>query len=313
MEETTDVLGAPYVARTIPLAADEEGEVVATLVSRRAPGTAKGAVLHVHGFADYFFQTHLADWWVERGWDFHAVDLRKYGRSWLPHQTPTYVADLATYDEDLDAAYRLVAAEQERVVLTGHSTGGLVLSLWLDRVRPAGVVGLVLNSPWLEMNAGPLLRTVGTTVIDVVGARRPMRVVSREVTGDYARSLHRDHDGEWDFDLRWKPLASFEVRTGWLRAIRRAHARLHRGLDVGVPVLVQSSTRSTTEKAPMDVVSSTDVVLDVDQIRRWAPSLGRHVTIAQTEGAMHDVYLSRQPARDAAFDELGRWVGAYLG
>jgi alpha-beta hydrolase superfamily lysophospholipase len=79
----------------------------------------------VHGFADYFFQTVAADWWVERGYDFYALDLRKYGRSWLPHQTPTYVADVTTYYEDLDAALAVVAAGHDHVVMSAHSTGGL--------------------------------------------------------------------------------------------------------------------------------------------------------------------------------------------
>ena len=311
-QEATDVLGAPYTARTLPLRPDDEGAVVATLVSRRAARPTNRAALHVHGFADYFFQTVAADWWVERGYDFYALDLRKYGRSWLPHQTPTYVADVTTYYEDLDAALAVVASEHDHVVMSAHSTGGLTVPLWLHDRRPEGVVGVALNSPWLEMNAGLLMRTLGTKVLDAVGARQPMRLIPRDVSGHYARSLHRDHAGEWDFDLRWKPLESFAVYAGWLRAVRRAHARVHRGLDVGAPVLVLSSTRSGTEAQLGDAATSTDIVLDVEQIRHWAPSLGRHVTIAQVEGAMHDVTLSRQPARDRVFDELGRWLDAYV-
>ncbi len=311
-EESTDVLGPPYTARTLPLRPDDEGEVVATLVSRRAERPNGGAVLHVHGFADYFFQTVAADWWVERGYDFYALDLRKYGRSWLPHQTATYVADLATYDEELEQAYRLVREDHDRVLLSGHSTGGLIVPLWVDRRRPRGLSGLVLNSPWLEMNNSTLMRTAGTAVIDRLGAWDPMRVIPRSVTGLYARSLHHEHDGEWDFDLRWKPLQSFPARVGWLRAVRRGHARLHRGLDVGVPTLVLTSTRSAAEATLADA-RSADIVLDVEQLRRWAPALGRHVTLVQVEGAIHDVTLSPQPARDRVFDELGRWVGAYGG
>jgi alpha-beta hydrolase superfamily lysophospholipase len=92
-----DVLGEPYVAETIELDADDEGAVVATLVSRpAAPSTGPGhrAVLHVHGFADYFFQTGAADYWTGRGFDFYALDLRKYGRSLREHQTPNFVTDL---------------------------------------------------------------------------------------------------------------------------------------------------------------------------------------------------------------------------
>ena len=62
-------------------------------------------MLHVHGFADYFFQTEYAEWWIARGYDFYALDLRKYGRSIRAHQTPNYVADLREYFAELDPAW----------------------------------------------------------------------------------------------------------------------------------------------------------------------------------------------------------------
>ena len=99
-----DVLGEPYERRVIDLGRDDEGPVVATLVSRRAARSDGRAVLYVHGFVDYFFQTHLADFFVDRGWDFHAIDLRKYGRSLLPHQTPNFCRDVSEYFPELDAA-----------------------------------------------------------------------------------------------------------------------------------------------------------------------------------------------------------------
>src|SRR5688572_16365249 len=55
-----DLLGPEYTAREIPLRPDSEGEVVATLVSRRAAEPTTRAVLYVHGYVDYFFQDHLA-------------------------------------------------------------------------------------------------------------------------------------------------------------------------------------------------------------------------------------------------------------
>ena len=82
-------------------------------------------MLHVHGFADYFFQTAYAEWWTERGYDFYALDLRKYGRSILPHQTPNYIADLHDYFPELDA--RLGAG---RAPATGTSCSAAT--------RPAG-------------------------------------------------------------------------------------------------------------------------------------------------------------------------------
>ena len=83
----------------------------ATLVHRPAPEPTDRAVLHVHGFADYFFHTEYAEWWNARGHDFYALDLRKYGRSLREHQTPNYVEDLREYFPDLDAAWGRVAVE----------------------------------------------------------------------------------------------------------------------------------------------------------------------------------------------------------
>jgi len=36
------------------------------------------------------------------------------------------------------------------------------------------------------------------------------------------------------------------------------------------------------------------------------------VTCVQIEGAVHGVVLSARPVRKQVYDELGRWLGAYL-
>lgn len=310
----TDVLGEPYLAETLELAPDDEGEVVATLVHRPAEAPTGRAVLHVHGFADYFFHTAYAEWWTERGYDFYAVDLRKYGRSLREHQTPTYVANLEEYFEELDEAWRLVTERDghDHVVVSAHSTGGLTASLWADARQPEQLAGLVLNSPWLDFQAGLLMRTVGTAVVKQLGARKPLREIPRKVSGLYGRSLHRDHDGEWDFDLVWKPLESFAVTTGWLRAIRIGHSRLQRGLAVPCPVLVLSSGASASPVEMGPDVHGFDIVLDVKQIRRWSTAVGPHVTYVAVEGARHDVVLSLPEPRAQAYAEIDRWHTAYV-
>ena len=110
-----------------------------------------------------------------------------------------------------------------------------------------------------------------------------------------------------------KPLGSFPVYAGWIRAIRAGHTLVARGLDVRAPVLVECSARSGHPSSMSDPsVSSTDIVLDVEQIRRRAPLLGRHVTIAMIEGALHDVTLSAEPVRKEVFGELDAFLGAYV-
>jgi len=312
-ELVPDILGEPYLAETIGLPPDDEGAVVATLVVRRAATPTGRAVLHVHGFADYFFHTAYAEWWTDRGYDFYALDLRKYGRSLRPHQTPNYVTDLREYFPDLDAAWQRATERDghDHVVISAHSTGGLITALWANQRKPP-LAGMVLNSPWLDMQGGLLVRTLGTTVLKRIGARRPRREIPRRVDGLYNRGLHAEHEGEWDFNLEWKPIESWPVYAGWLRAIRVGHDELHRGLEVGCPVLVLSSGETRRPKEMGDDVHGYDIVLDVPQIRRWAVALGRHITYVAIDGARHDVVLSLPEARAQVYAELDRWVTAYV-
>jgi alpha-beta hydrolase superfamily lysophospholipase len=320
MDATTDVLGPEYEAIELPLGHDAEGEVVATLVRRRGDRPSRRAVLYVHGFVDYFFQRHLADFYTDRGYDFYALDLRKYGRSLRPHQTPNFVRSLSEYFSEIDEAVRIVREEDDHdvLLLNGHSTGGLVAALWADRVRGKGLVdALFLNSPFLDINEPLPMRKLGAGLARALGGRFPKAKLPAGVSDLYPRSIHRDHDGEWEFDLEWKPLDGFPVRAAWLAAIRRGQLRVHGGLDIDVPVLVMASTRSVKpHRAPRTPgaadLGSADAVLDVEHMARWAPRLGRHVTLVRIDGGLHDLVLSAKPVRDQVFTELSRWMTGYL-
>ncbi|MCB7135728.1 alpha/beta hydrolase [Cellulosimicrobium marinum] len=317
-----DVLGDDYERLTLPLPPDTEGEVVATLVRRRrAEPTAHDAepyldVLYVHGWSDYFFQTELAEFWEAHGARFHALDLRKYGRSLRPHQTPGFVSDLGTYDEDLDAALAAIGhgahrTTRRRLVLMGHSTGGLTLSLWAGR-NPGRASALVLNSPWLEFQT----REVGRMLLEpVIGARArltPNRPLPNVDLGFYTRSVSRDFDGEWDYDLAWRPQHGFRTTPAWLSAIFHGQQTVARGLGIGVPVLVLLSARSTLAPRWVPEMAHTDTAIDVDGVARRCVQLGDLVTVARIDGALHDVVLSARPVRALAYGRLAQWLAAYL-
>ena len=313
-----DVLGADYQQHTIDLGPDPdgEGEIAATLVRHLPEGSAAAtadAVLYLHGFTDYFFQRHVAEHFTARGHRFYALDLRKCGRSLRPGQTPHFISDLAWYDRELDEALRIVRAEAgPNVVVMGHSTGGLVAPLWLDRrhhdTGTAGVTGLILNSPWFDLQVPSYVRSLGTPVINAVGRLRGMSTLPLAKSSAYGDSLHHSMSGEWDYDLDWKPREGFPVRAGWLRAIRRGHAQLHRGLDIGVPALLLRSKLSRFAREYGPAVDVADAVLDVAQIQRWAGCLGDRTTIVPIDGARHDVFLSSDAPRAAAFTELDSWL-----
>jgi alpha-beta hydrolase superfamily lysophospholipase len=310
-----DVLGPPYERHTIELGTDDEGPVVATLVRRRADKPTRRAVLYVHGFVDYFFQTHLADFFAERGWDFYALDLRKYGRSLLPHQTPNFARSLTDYYPELDEASRIIrdVDGHDQLLVSGHSTGGLITSLWAHSRQGQGIVdGLFLNSPFFDFNVPWLVKVPLMSAVIGISGRAPYRKIPTAGLSLYGESLHTDHRGEWTYDLAWKPLVGFPVTAGWLTAIRRGQSRLRAGLSIDAPVLVACSTRTFRGRVWSEDVRVSDAVLDVEHIVRWAPRLGPRVTIARFDGGVHDLTLSGKEVRGEVFRELGRWVEAFV-
>jgi alpha-beta hydrolase superfamily lysophospholipase len=311
----TDVLGTPYERHTIDLGSDDEGPVVATLVRRRAETPTRRAVLYVHGFVDYFFQTHLADFFAERGWDFYALDLRKYGRSLLPHQTPNFARSLTDYFPELDESARIIREDDghDQLLVIGHSTGGLIASLWAHSRQGQGLIdGLFLNSPFFDFNVPWAMRRPLMSALTAFAGRTPYRILPMSTLGLYGESLHSEHRGEWTYDLAWKPVLGFPVRFGWLQAIQRGQQRLRRGLSINAPILVACSSRTFRGRGWTEDARLTDSVLDVEHIVRWAPKLGPRVTIARFDGGLHDLTLSGKDVRADVFRELGRWVDAFL-
>ena len=311
-----DVLGVGYEQRTLELGDDADGPVVATVVRRvraAADPDLDLDVLYVHGWSDYFFQTELADFWVSQGARFFALDLRRYGRSLRPGQVPGFVTDLATYDEDIAAARDVMAEDlpprhPRRLILMGHSTGGLTVSLWATR-HPGEAAALVLNSPWLEFQTREVGRALLEPVVQVGARLRPTQLLPPVDPGFYTRVVSDAYGGEWHYDLQWRPERGFRVTPGFLNAVLTGQDRVAHGLDLRVPALVLLSTRSALlPRWDPSMMSRADVALDVEGVARRAVDLGRHVTIVRVDGALHDVVLSSAPVRRAAYDATARWV-----
>jgi alpha-beta hydrolase superfamily lysophospholipase len=293
-------------------AAGEPGdtELVATMIRKAPAGRSRSAVLYLHGWNDYFFQTHLAERMTDFGYDFYALDLRRYGRSLRPGQLRGFVTDLDEYEMELDLAAELITEDHDKLILVGHSTGGLVAALWAAR-RPDRVAALILNSPWLDVQGVPPVTAVGSRLVNRLGTRLPASAIPLPDLGLNVRNVHTSYGGEWDYDLGLKTAPSPPVRVGWLRAIRRGHALVAGGLDLPMPVLVLLSDTHRLARTWHEGLRSVDTVLDVDRIARRAVQLGRHVTVVRIPGAMHDVVLSAPPVREHAFAEIGRWCTAY--
>lgn len=312
---TADRLGEGYEQYTVEQGPDPdgEGEVCAVVVRRkpRAEEQVRGIVLYVHGFSDYFFQTQLADFFGARGFAFYGLDLRKCGRARRPGQTAHFATDLRQYDADLDAALELADRDHPGLPVTvvAHSTGGLIVPLYLNRKRPTQVAGVVLNSPWFDLQGKPVVRGPGTWFLRGMGRVAPLRELKLPPSF-YGDTLHISGSGEWEYDVVLKPLKGFPVTIGWMNAIRRGQAELHRGLDIGVPALVLRSDKTIFGEGPVDPHRS-DGVLDVRQIARWAGCLGGETTVVPIKDARHDIFLSLPEVRERAYETVDAWLESH--
>lgn len=310
-----DILGGGFERETLVLQDDYEGEGIATLIRKRGPKESTKAVLYIHGYVDYFFKEEMAEKYCEHGFNFYALDLRKYGRSLLPHQTPNFCNDISEYFEELAQGIDIIKNRDgnEKLLLHGHSTGSLVIAIYAHQFRHEGTINaLFLDSPFFEFNENWIKRTVLMDLIGSVARFHPDLYVPGGLSPIAGESLHRDHHGEWDYNLEWKPVGGFPLRTGWLRAIHNAHKRIQGGLRIVCPILVMYSAQSSKLKKWSDLALKTDTVLDVAGIERYADALGDHVTEIRIPGAMHDLVLSCQEVREDVYRKLFTWLSAYV-
>ena len=196
-----DILGENFVQQTIQMPDDYEGKVIITIVRKEAALPTTKAILYVHGFNDYFFQKSLAEHFNDAGFNFYAVDLRKYGRSML-----FQVHNLNEYFADIDTTLQIIKQEgNHEILLMGHSTGGLITSLFCHKYRKAlPVQGLILNSPFLDMNQSWFKEKILIPTVSFFALFSKKTKIKQGISTAYGESLLKSHHGEWEYDTTKK-------------------------------------------------------------------------------------------------------------
>jgi len=274
----------------------------------RQPDRPRSAVLHVHGYNDYFFQDHLARAFTDAGHAFYAVDLARAGRSLRPGDTPHYMTDVSEQGDGIDLALAAITALHPGlpIVVHGHSTGGLAAAIWAAERPHPSLVGLILDSPLFGTT---LTRTdkARMLALPLLAKIRPMAVVA-SAPSIYAQHQHSSGGGRWQFDFALKRPAGVPIRAAWLAAARRARAKVARGLDVRLPVLVAMSDSSGPDVADNPLLDRQDTVLSVDEIVRLGPRLGDDVEVVVIPGGVHELSLSQDGPRELYLRTVTRWL-----
>ncbi|WP_278352675.1 alpha/beta hydrolase [Chryseobacterium gleum] len=306
---TSDILGGNFQQTTLEFPNDFEGKVVATLIRKLSGSPSDKAVLYIHGFNDYYFQVEMAEKFNQKGFDFYALDLRKYGRSWLPNQKFNNVRDLQEYDAEINKALEIIEEEQHtKVLLAGHSTGGLILTSFAGRTKNPIVKGLWCNSPFYDFNLDIISKTIGIPLISRIGKNNPVKKMKGGFSPFYGLALHKIYSGEWDYSLDWKPNVAPEVSYGFVRAVFLEQQEIKAGIKINVPVLVMHAARSANPKEMNEDVYTTDIILDQKDIDKNARKIQGNVTIQPIQNGIHDLVLSKKEVRENVYQKLFDWL-----
>lgn len=304
-----------YEARYVNQGKAFDGPCKSTIIRLLNPKGSRRAFLYVHGFNDYFFQAEMGKRFVDSGFNFYAVDLRRYGRSKEPWQYPFNVRDCKEYFNDIDSALAQIRRDGNTdITLGGHSTGGLTVSfMGAMKGKDIGVDRIVTDSPFLEWNFSPFMRNIAAPTIGFLGRIFPNAKQKQGHCDGYAYSLLKEYYGEWTYNTDWKMVYSPPVTWSWVNAINSAQGKtMKKASDIAVPILVMHSSRKINGCNYTPEFQTGDAVLDPFMIQARGEKLGHVRQVCTIDSGLHDLILSKREARDAAYDTIFSFIRRHI-
>ena len=145
-----DILGDDFEMKQV-VHKEDKHNVISSIIRLKTNIPSKFGILYIHGYNDYFYQHEMAHKFDSYGFSFYAIDLRKYGRSLKENDTPFEIKHIEDYFPDINVALTQMQHDGiEKIILMGHSTGGLIACSYLNNIENSAIIGLILNSPFLE-------------------------------------------------------------------------------------------------------------------------------------------------------------------
>ena len=313
---TTDTSWHPdilpgYEARYVNQGEAFDGPCRSTIVRKLCKTPSTKAFLYIHGFNDYFFQSEMGERFVDSGYNFYAVDLRRYGRSKEPWQYPFNIRNQKEYFADIDSALVQMRKDGNTdITLGGHSTGGLTVAYFgAEKGDQVGVDRIVTDSPFLEWNFNSFMRNIAAPTIGFFGKIFKNAKIKQGHCDGYAYSLLKEYYGEWTYNTDWKMVYSPPVTASWVGAINTAQSKLmKKAKNIKVPILVMHSSRKIDGCNYTPEFQTGDAVLDPFMLQKRGEKRGTVRVVCAIDSGLHDLILSKERARDTAYDSIFSFI-----
>jgi alpha-beta hydrolase superfamily lysophospholipase len=243
----------------------------------------KALVLIVHGFAEHSGRyTALAEALREAGYDVGALDLQGHGRS---EGTRVHVRRFSDYVADVEiAAQYLKRTPEQKLVLLGHSMGGLTV---IHAAATNQVSGVILSAPAVEPDpelVTPLLKAA----CRMLGRFLPKAPIEEIKAEALSRDLAVVDMYEND------PL----VFHGYCLA--RWGAEMLDAMDA-------SMGKASKATAPLLAIhGSEDRVVKIEGTRQVLATWGGPTAAEIVEGAYHETFNELE--REALYSRVSKWL-----
>jgi len=276
---------------------ENKGVRLRVMLATAVTDSPRGSIIFSPGrteFIEKYFET-TADL-IKRGFNVLMVDPRGQGLSdrLLEDRLKSYISDFQFYADDLAYAAKEFAPLLPRPhVAMGHSMGGtIVLQSILSGVLKPDVV--VCSAPMLGLFdlETPLMRA-GIVMLSKLGLDKKNLPFQRQRAGMpipfQGNKLTSDKDRyrSWAAFFQTTPrLRVGQPTYGWIRAALASMAYINRNANnLKIPGLMLGA--------------GADPIVDPASVERFASSAGCEFTVIP--GALHELFLERDPLRDEAF------------
>lgn len=285
---------------------ERDGVRLRVMLATAVTDNPRGSIIFSPGrteFIEKYFET-TADL-IQRGFNVLMVDPRGQGLSdrMLEDRLKSYISDFQIYADDLAFAAEEFAPLLPRPHLAmGHSMGGTIVlqSVLSGRLSPDAIV---CSAPMLGLFdlETPVMRAAIVTLSKLGLAKRnlpfqrqrsgmPIPFQGNKLTSD------KDRYRSWAAFFQSSPrLRVGQPTYGWIRAALASMAYVNRNAaNLKIPGLMLGA--------------GADPIVDPASVERFAKAAGCEYRVIP--GALHELFLERDPLRDEAFAQLDAFLEA---
>ena len=260
--------------------------------------------VHIPGFNDYIFNKDLMNRLNIHNISFYGVELHNYGRNINKNTKKKYYFD--NIDDCLiqinDAINYL--KKDRKVILSGHSMGGLLAFLYLKKYK--NIDALFLNSPFFKFNVS-FLQYIGLYLMSFSSKFFEDLYIQADEVNLYGITISNRYRGEWEIDERYKDIVQEpKIYFSWIRAILQGQNEVEY-INTQIPILTLISDKSSNGKNE-NLLFKSDIVLNVEDIEKISYKLSPNTKLFKIKDALHNVFLSKKEVRDKAYKQFFIWM-----